>query len=330
MLSAAHADGPRRFEQAQIHMGTEFRVVFYAADDALAMTAFTNVFQRIAQLDAALSDYRDDSELSRLSRSAGGPAQPVGDDLLRVLLRSQEVARQTRGAFDVTVGPAVRLWRRARRTRDLPAPERIEGVMGRIGYEKLELDALAKTARLLEPMMLIDLGGIAKGDAVEQALAELRRLGISQAMVVGGGEVGMTGSPPGQTGWRVALNQPGETSTVGDEYLVLSERFVSTSGDASQFLDVGGKRYSHVIDPRTGWALSTRRQVTVVAGDGMTADAWASGLSVLGIESSEPILRDHPELAVRIAEVVGDHWSVWSNSAWEGIAKEHGDSASAE
>ena len=189
-----------RFEFSEIHMGTRFRIVLYTRDRTDAAKASKAAFRRIAQLDDSMSDYRPMSELMRLSRQAGyGPVR-VSEDLFGVLKQSQEMARRTQGAFDVTLGPVVRLWRRARRRGELPDPERLAQAQGRVGYEKLRLDPATRTAQLMRKGMLLDLGGIAKGYAADQALVVLKRHGLPRALVDAGGDVVVGLPPPGRAG----------------------------------------------------------------------------------------------------------------------------------
>jgi thiamine biosynthesis lipoprotein len=319
---SSKAPPQERLEFTEIHMGTEFRVVLYASQRDAATTSAKGALARIGQLDQILSDYRDDSELTLLSKRSGSPAVRVGDDLWNVLARAQEVARQSEGAFDVSVGPAVRLWRRARRTRQIPAPARVSQVLPRVGFEKIVLIPQTKEVELQAKEMILDLGGIAKGYAVDEAMKVLKKGGFPRAMVIGGGEIAVGEPPPDAKGWKIALNQPGETSQLQREYLVLSHANVSTSGDASQFVEVDGVRYSHVIDPRNGQALTTRRQVTVVAAEGMTADACASAIGVLGPGEVVDRLISWGKLAVRCDEASETGWKTWTNPSWHSIPKE--------
>ncbi|PYQ22147.1 MAG: hypothetical protein DMF79_06585 [Acidobacteria bacterium] len=211
-------------------MGTLVRLVVYAADQAPASAAARAAFDRVAELDAALSDYRDASEVSRLARAAGGPPVPVGPDLFAVLDRAQEVARRSGGAFDVTVGPLVRLWRRTLRTGDWPDPDRRTEALSCVGTDKMHLEPAARTVRLDRAGMRIDLGGIAKGYAGDQALRVLRALEVSSALVAVGGDVVAGEAPPGEAGWVVEI-QPEEPTRAG-ERLLLRQAAVSTSGAA--------------------------------------------------------------------------------------------------
>lgn len=306
-------------------MGTEFRIVLYGQDKSLATAALAKAFERIAGLDARLSDYKDDSELSQLSRRAGTGFIAVSDDLWNVLSRAREVSEASQGAFDVTVGPAVRLWRRARRQKELPSPRRIADVLERIGHTQMKLDSRSQSVALQREGMLLDLGGIAKGYATQEALKVLASHAFPRAMVVGGGEVCVGDAPPGEVGWKIAI-QPetssAETKPRQAEYIVLTRRCVSTSGDASQYLELDGRRYSHIVDPRTGQALSVRRQATVTACDGMTADALGSALCVLGMDDAEEVLAKFPGTAARIEEVdERGAIRVWLSHSWPNLAQ---------
>ena len=225
-----------------------------------------------------MSDYRAESELMQLSRHAAtGEWVPVSEDLGRVLVAAQAVSASSGGAFDVTVGPLVRLWRRARRQERAPTPEAIEEALCAVGYRKLELAQGGREVRLEAPGMRLDLGGIAKGYALDEALESLRAEGIEAALVDGGGDVRVGAAPPGRPAWRVRVDSPDEPL-----WLELVDSAVATSGDAYRFVELEGVRYSHIIDPRSGRALAQQATVSVIAQDGMTADALASAASVLG------------------------------------------------
>src|SRR5262245_37767566 len=171
-----HSDATlHRYEYQQPQMGLPSRIVLYAPDSTNANAAAAAAFKRIAQLNDILSDYDTDSELSRLSRTSGeGKAVPVSEDLWRVLERSQALAERSDGAFDVTVGPFVNLWRKARREKKMPNPDWLANARRAVGYRHMRLDPKGRTAELLAPDMRLDLGGIAKGYAIDEALKVLR------------------------------------------------------------------------------------------------------------------------------------------------------------
>ncbi len=275
-----------RFEFERPAMGTRFRVLLYAPDEARAAAAAEAAFVRIAALERVLSDYDPHSELTLLgARSdAGAPSAPIAlsAELCRVLVAAQGFARASGGAFDVTAGPYVRLWRRARRQGELPSAAALAAAAPAVGFEKLELDPRACTARLLAPGMRLDLGGIGKGYALDAALAELAARGLEHALVVGGGDVRAGAAPPGTDGWRVALASFEPSPGQPEATLTLAHAALSTSGDLAQHLELAGVRHSHVLDPRSGRAVTERCLASVLAPDGTTADALATALSVLG------------------------------------------------
>lgn len=298
-----------RYAFAEPHMGTRFRIVLYASGPELANTAAKAAFARIAALNAICSDYDASSELSRFCAAAPHPKPvTVSHELMQVLELSQRVAQESAGAFDVTIGPLTRLWRRARRRRQLPDPARGALEFSAVGYPNLELDSDARAARLKRPGMRIDLGGIAKGFALDEALEVLRGHGIANGLVDGGGDLAVCGSPPEQTGWRIGL-APAARQAYGDRDLILTDGAVATSGDTEQFLEFAGRRYSHILDPRTGRPVEHRYLVTVVAPSGAEADAWASALSVLSWEAGKRLVTRMPRIAALMVELNGQHRS---------------------
>lgn len=284
-------------------MGVQARIVLYASDRAAAELGAVAAFDRIAALDATMSDYRRDSELMRLAGQSGTGAVPVSADLFHVLLRADQLARLSGGAFDVTAGPLAQLWRAARDTGILPAPDVLETARSRSGYTLLRLDAEDSTATLASKDMRLDLGGIAKGFAADEALATLRAQGLPRAMIEFGGDIVTGDAPPqerhtgdspenDQAGWRITESLSGRT-------FHLANAAISTSGDTVQFVVIDGTRYSHVLDPRTGIPLTSRIAVTVIAPEGILSDGLATMLSVLGPEEGMPLVeRAWPDVQV--------------------------------
>ena len=280
-----------RFEESREEMGTRFRIVLFARDGVAAAKAFDAAWQRIHELDERLSDYDSSSELSRLSRRSdeGAPTEcvPVSGDLWFVLTRSKEVSVASGGAFDVTLGPFVRLWRRAVRQERLPTETRLREAFEAVGHEFLVLHPEDRSVQLMRVGMRLDLGGIAKGYALDEALRSLAASGIESALIDGGGDLVASAAPPDRPGWRIQL-QPrrgSESATVdGATTLLLANSAVATSGDSYRFVELEGVRYSHVIDPATGLGSSSGLAVTVLARDALTADACASAACVMGIE----------------------------------------------
>ncbi len=279
----------KRFEFSEPHMGTTFNLVLYTGDEATASRASKAAFDRIGELDRILTDYDPNSELMRLSDRAGGPAVAVSADLYAVISRSKALYERSGGAFDISIAPVVRLWRRARRDKKLPDPELLARARALVGLDALELDPAHRTIRLNRPGMKLDVGGIAKGYASEEAIKVLKREGIASALVAGSGDIVVSAAPPGRPGWKIAVDtlkvEPESTGKPDGRPLIwLKDAAVSTSGDAEQFVEIGGVRYSHVLDPKTGLGLTERRSVTVIATEGITADGLDTAACILGPE----------------------------------------------
>jgi thiamine biosynthesis lipoprotein len=313
---AQAADELSRFEDSQPLMGTLARIVVYAPSSEAAAVATRSAFERIRELDNVLSDYKTESELSRLSHQSGGSPIQIGSDLFRVLAASQNLAVSSDGAFDVTAGPVIGLWRRARRQRALPEPDRLSAALELTGFRRLTLDAKQQTAQLAKPGMLLDVGGIAKGYAAGEALKALKRAGIERALVALGGDIAVSSPPPGKKGWTIeiaSLNLPGAPKPSA---LLLHNAAVSTSGDAEQFVEIGGIRYSHIIDPRTGKALTGRRSVTVVAASGTHSDALATAVSVMGQEKGLKLIDSTRGASALIVIQTSSGIKTWKSKRW--------------
>jgi thiamine biosynthesis lipoprotein len=317
-VSTPHSGPPAgRYEFHQTEMGVPFRIVLYATSPSAAEGAAAAAFQRIKQLNDIMTDYDSDSELSRLSQTSGkNQAVPVGPDLWVVLERAQSLAQRSHGAFDVTVGPYVNLWRFARSQGILPDPARLAKARQAVGYAKMQLDPVHHTVKLLAPNMRLDLGGIAKGYAVDQAVKTLRRLGIASALVAGGGDIGVSAPPPGSPGWRIELPPLDVSNAPPARFVVLSQAGISTSGDLFQRLEINGVRYSHIVDPRTGVGLTDHSLVTVIAPDDFTADGLTKVMSVLNPTDALRFIARTPHAAVRIVRKPGDKVEVYESKGF--------------
>ncbi|MFN4256104.1 MAG: FAD:protein FMN transferase [Saprospiraceae bacterium] len=312
---AEPTDSLRRFEFTHPQMGTTFRLVFFAQNDSQATAAARSAFARVDTLNAVLSDYLPTSEAMLLCEKAGnGKPIHVSADLWEVLRLSTKFASETKGAFDPTIGPLTRLWRRARSLKELPDSARVEEARllvdfteisswcsnpPRCGLYRGEVVRAILYARLQKPGMKLDFGGIGQGFAADECLKILReRHGIRRALADAGGDIALGDAPPGERGWRIEIPAPDSQRTT----LFLKNCGITTSGATYRFFEVGGTRYSHIIDPRTGWPVTTRTLVTVQAPDATTADAWATAISVLGEKGWKKLRRRHPELQVWLTE----------------------------
>lgn len=312
IFDSASARETDRYEFISRHMGSEFRIVLFAENDSIAQAASDSAFARIEELNLVMSDYEDESELNRLSRTSGsGERVKLSEDLYCVLSEAQWISYQTDGVFDVTIGPMTRSWRELRRSANPTLPSELEQnrIRERVGYEHLVLNHEDQTAWLIRNNMSLDLGGIGKGFAADEALKVLKSFGIHSALIDAGGDVTLGDPPPGRDTWTTAV--PKSITREGTEVirLEMANRSVATSGDLYQFAMVDGVRYSHIMDPKTGLGSTLQIQATVLSRSGTHADAWASVLSLMRpkegikfieqVEGTEVILFVRDEDSVR-------------------------------
>jgi thiamine biosynthesis lipoprotein len=268
-------------------MGSPCRIVLYAPDAHSAQAAAAAAFAEVAAIDASMSDWKPESELSRLNEA--GEAV-VSDRLFEVLTVALRIASLTAGAFDPTIGAAVRVWREER----VPGEEERREILSKVGWRHLRLDPAKRRARIERPGVRLDLGGIAKGYAADRALAVLARKGVVSALVAVAGDISLGDPPPGAEAWRIAIG--GDGSGV----LLLRNRGVSTSGDAERFIEIDGARYSHIVDPRTAIGLPGGTQATVVAPSATLADALATAACVLGTEAGPGVAASFAGVEARV------------------------------
>lgn len=305
-----------RLTYQEKHMGVVINFTLYAQDRATANKAARLAFDRIADLNRKMSDYDPESELRRLSdeHPPGKPAR-ISQDLFEVLSQAEHLSRRTNGAFDVTVGPVVRLWRRARRQRELPDPDRLKEARAVVGYQKVQLDKKHRTATLAQAGMRLDLGGIAKGYAGDAALKVFREQGLSRVMIDAGGDLVLGDAPPGEAGWRIGIAPLEKADGPPSRILEIANAAVATSGDAFQFVEIDGTRYSHIVNPKTGVGLTQRSSVTVIAPTGIQADSLASAVSVLGPQAGLKLIESTRNTETLIIQ--GDPKKVYESKGFD-------------
>lgn len=301
-------------------MGTLVRVTVYTPDEQSATAAFRAAFDRIRDLDDILSDYKPGSELNRITKTAVNRAVPVSDDLFTVLRASQDLAEATAGAFDITQAPVIRLWREARRTGRVPEAAALRQAAEHAGFRKLHLDAQPRTVRFDMTGMALDVGGIGKGYAASEAIGALAAIGVRSALVAVSGDLAFSNAPPGARGWRIGVHA-GDPAALGvPGVLELTNAAVSTAGSREQHVDIGGRRYSHIIDSSSGMGLVDDITVTVVAPHGLEADGLDTAASVLGAERGLALIESHPDAAGLIIEQTSSGTKVRLSSRFAKLA----------
>jgi len=274
----------------QLVMGTFARVVVVAENQGAGKECIQAALAEIHKVDELMSDYRSESEISRVNKEAFEHAVEVSESTYEVLQRSVEFSELTAGAFDVTVGPLMDLFHNAEKDAAAPSEEQIAEAMSKVGFEKLKLDSQNRTVRFAVEGMRLDLGGIAKGYAIDKAIEAARRCGATGAMIDIGGDIRCFGSPPeGREHWLIGVQDPNSAmeGIAGGKLLLtlkVTNAAVATSGDYRQFVLIEGKRRSHIMDRKTGTSSEGLSSVTIIAKNATDADALATAVSVMGAE----------------------------------------------
>ncbi len=275
-------------------MGTLARVVVVVKHQWQGKRCIEAGFEQLKRIDAMMSDYKNDSELSRVNREAFANPVKVSPELFEVLQKSVKFSRLSNGAFDVTVGPLVDLWHKAGEANVVPDENTLAAAKACVGFEKLILDANERTVRFAVKRMRLDLGGIAKGYAVDKAVEAMRREGAIGGMVCASGDIRCFGKPADKDTWQVGLqnpvaaNPPDSNGAVGAEQVLMvlkmNDMAVSTSGDYRRFVTIDGKRYSHIIDTSTATGANKLGSDTILAATDVDADALSTAVNVMGAE----------------------------------------------
>ncbi len=261
----------QRFHKEQVHMGTLFRITIYHDSKEIVNKAFANAFTRIGELDAILSDYKQDSELSLLSNTAYHKPVSIGNDLKFLIGESKKLFDLSNGIFSIACGPLSKYWRRAIRRQELPKQKKISDLLITSNANDIIFSSKESTVSLMSDNMRLDLGGIAKGYAVDEAFKEIQKLGIETAIIDGGGDV-YAGKSPNNVGWSI--------SVMNGVVQLKDYQAIATSGSTFKYLQVGDKKYSHIVDPRTGWGIINPNEVSVIANKCYLADALATIFSI--------------------------------------------------
>ena len=267
-----------RFEFHSPKMGTEFNMIVYGHDSIKVAGAVALAWQRIDQINEIFSDYSSSSELHRIHENAREGYYPMSGEFEKVLRLSLVYSRLSKGAFDVSVGSLSRLWRRAIKLNDFPEAAKIEEARKTTGYRKIKL---RHSAIRIPAHLFLDFGAIAKGYAVDEAYRVLEENQLPIALVEGGGDIYAGQAPPGTEGWTVSLLVRKQDGRVEDSTVLVVSKAIVTSGDAYKYIEQEGRRYSHIIDPRTGYGIAGPHWATVIAASATHADALATVMSIL-------------------------------------------------
>ena len=281
----------KKFLFTQTKMGSPLNIIIVEKDTTNAAILAVQCFQLIDSFSHIYSDYDSTSELSMLCNSNRSTPQKVSPALLAILLASKKAFENSQHSFDISIGRLSLLWRKSRKEHAFPSVEMIAEAKNKVGFQYLQIDSANKTVSILKPGLRLDLGGIAKGYIAQKVIDFLLYKGVQSALVDAGGDICMSGAPPHSNGWVVGVNVPEQTDELLNTKLSLQNISVATSGDAYQYIVHDGKKYAHIIDPRTGYGVSFQRNVTVIAKDGATADWLATACSILPIKTAYAVAK---------------------------------------
>ena len=293
-------------------MGSPLNITLFSEDSAKALFLAKKSFQIADSLNLIFSDYLENSELNLLSKTAGMDTfTSVSPALWNIIKQSVEASQKCEGAFDISVGSIVKLWRKARKEKILPRKDILQKTLQSIGYQYIILDSVHHSVKLLRKNTTLDLGGIAKGYVAQVIIDFCKKQGVEKALVDAGGDLAMTGKD-----WRIGISIPNSEELM-QGFLVLQNQAVATSGNRYQFVEIKGKKYSHIVNPHTGVGLTHQRNVTVIAPDGITADWLATACSVLSIKKALKLIKYVPKCEVLMLEIRRGKLRQWQSEGYK-------------
>ncbi len=278
-------------DETRALMGTEVSVQLWQENDEDGLAVIEDAFAEVIRIEGLMSTYIEDSEISKINREAADGPVAVGDELIDLILRSLDISALTRGAFDITFDSIGQYY--DFRERHRPDASTIQDELGRIDYRLVEVDRLAGTVRFLAPGVRINLGGIAKGYAVERAISLLRSRGIRHGIVTAGGDSRLLGDRLGQP-FMVGIRDPRNDDKVALT-IPLEDEAISTSGDYERYFEEDGKRYHHIIEPATGLPAGGVRSATIIGPDAVLTDALSTSVFILGVDRGLTLIATLPD-----------------------------------
>lgn len=283
----------RKFSYSEMKMGSAFNLIIVSADSNKANHLARKSYELVDSLNHIFSNYDSSSELSKINASAGLLPYKMSTAMLDLVQKSQYAYIQSKGAYDISIGPLSSLWRNARKAKLFPEASTVLATKKLVGFAQIKINKRLGTIFLPNANMQLDFGGIAKGYIAQWVINFLKANGIQQALVDAGGDIVMSGAPLNQQGWLIGVNLPETTDQLLNKKLQLSNCSVATSGDVYQFIEYKGVKYSHIINPLTGYGVTNLRNVTIVAKTGATADWLATACSILPIKEAKQLAISH-------------------------------------
>jgi thiamine biosynthesis lipoprotein len=295
----------KRFQFSENKMGSSFNIIFYHTDSLEAVSISKECFAMVDTLTNIFSDYSATSEVGKLATMAIVKDQKISDELFEMIQLSKEAWKKSGKVFDITMGALTQLWRKAKKENRFPGTIEVKAAKEQTGFENLIINEKEKTISFKKPGIRFDFGGIVPGYAAQKVMDLLKSKKINMALVDASGDIVVSDPPPGKSGWSIAINLPESQNEVWDRKLMLKNFAVSTSGDVYRYTIHEGKKYSHIIDPRTGYGVTTQRNVTVITKYGTGADWLATACSILPVKKALRLAKKE-HASVLIATLEGE------------------------
>lgn len=279
----------RKFSYSEIKMGSAFNLIIVSTNSNKANHLARKSYELVDSLSHIFSNYDSSSELSKINASAGLLPYKMSPAMLDLVQKAEQAFIQSKGAYDISIGPLSTLWRNARKAKLFPDSSTVVATKKLVGLNQVKINKRLGTIFLPNADMQLDFGGIAKGYIAQWVINYLKANGIQQALADAGGDIVMSGAPLNQKGWLIGVNLPETTDELMTKKLLLSNAAVATSGDVYQYIEYKGVKYSHIINPLTGYGVTNLRNVTIIAKTGSTADWLATACSILPIKEAKQL-----------------------------------------
>ncbi len=306
----------RRFQFSENKMGSSFNLIFYHTDSLQAIQLAHECFLLVDSINNIFSDYSVSSEVGKLNKQTEVKNLKVSAELFDMILQSKKAWRKSGETFDISIGALSQLWRKAKSEKRFPSANQIKETKKATGFKNLQINISSKTISFKKPGMQLDFGGIVPGYVAQKVIDFLKNKNISIALADASGDIVMSETPPGKIGWAIGINLPENEIELWDKKLELKNCAVSTSGDVYRYTIYHGKKYSHIIDPRTGYGVTSQRNVTVIAKDGTTADWLATACSILPIKKALKLVRKE-KAALFIATIEKEKIAIYKSENFD-------------
>jgi thiamine biosynthesis lipoprotein len=297
-------------------MGSSFNIIFYHTNSAEALSLSKECFLIVDSLNNIFSDYSAESEVGKLALQTNQTDIKISDELFSMIVRSKDAWERSGKTFDITIGALTQLWRKAKKENRFPSEAEIKAAKELTGFKNLIINESSKTISFKKSGIRLDFGGIVPGYVAQRVIEFLKTKNINSALVDASGDIVMGDAPPGKDGWTIGVNLPESENELWDKKLELNNCAVSTSGDVYRYTIHNGIKYSHIIDPKRGYGVTSQRNVTVITKYGADADWLATACSILPIKKALKLAKKE-HAAILIATMNGEKIITYKSKSFD-------------